>query len=100
MNRTILWSWPESWSPPSAGQDTRQTANQRDVGAQAAETGESVTRRKEQEARGIGQSAELHTSRESRYAQCRAASRIIIWAGIVTCSRHVGLLGGVSGKAG
>jgi hypothetical protein len=41
------------------GRNTRQAASQRDTGAKAAETGESVTRRKEQEARGMGQSAEL-----------------------------------------
>ena len=47
---------------PSAGHSTRHAASQRDPGAKATETGESVTRRKEQETRGIGQSAEPHTS--------------------------------------
>ncbi len=60
--RTLLEHGPSRGRLHQAGQDTRHAATQKDRGAKVAETGESVTRRKEQEARGIGQSAELHTA--------------------------------------
>ena len=73
---TPLWNVEQGRRPGRADHDTRHAAVQRTSGIGAAETEESVTRGKDQEARKIGQSAELQTG-QRHFGRNKYASQVV-----------------------